>query len=130
MPTDHPRPTLELKWVEPAWARRACNVCDRVSHLVDELCNVTPNPTSVVGANAFAHKGSCTWPGSTGTPHLLSTSTPPTWCDRRCWVRALGQGTVQARTGVDAETAARVVERGRSREPRLPFEAADGSFDL
>ncbi|MGZ5338107.1 MAG: hypothetical protein ACXWEE_00655 [Thermoleophilaceae bacterium] len=51
-------PTLELKMGRTCLGSARLQRLTEVSHLVDELCNVTPNPNKpYVGANAFAHKG-------------------------------------------------------------------------
>ena len=51
-------PTLELKMGYECIGAERLRRLTEVSHLVDELCNVTPNPNQpYVGANAFAHKG-------------------------------------------------------------------------
>ena len=58
-------PTLELKMGHTCLGPERLQRLTEVSHLVDELCNVTPNPNKpYVGANAFAHKGGMTWRAS------------------------------------------------------------------
>ena len=104
------------------------------AHLVDELCNVTPNPNQpYVGANAFAHKGGMHVAGVNRDARTFEHIDPAeVGADRRVLVSELsGKGTVQARADVDGETAARVIERVKELENRgYQFEAADGSFDL
>ncbi len=104
------------------------------AHLVDELCNVTPNPNQpYVGANAFAHKGGMHVAGVNRDARTFEHVDPAeVGADRRVLVSELsGKGTVQARADVDGETAARVIERVKELENRgYQFEAADGSFDL
>ena len=109
------------------------------AHLVDELCNVTPNPNQpYVGANAFAHKGGMHVAGVARDARTFEHIDPTeVGADRRLLVSELsGKGTVQARaqqTGLDLDEAgaARVVERVKDLEHRgYHLEAADGSFDL
>jgi 2-isopropylmalate synthase len=105
-----------------------------VAHLVDELCNVSPNPNQpYVGANAFAHKGGMHVAGVNRDARTFEHVDPElVGAGRRVLVSELsGKGTVQARADVDDATAARVVERVKDLEHRgYQFEAADGSFDL
>jgi 2-isopropylmalate synthase len=109
------------------------------AHLVDELCNVVPNPNQpYVGANAFAHKGGMHVAGIKEDARTFEHVDPgAVGGDRRLLISELsGKGTVQARaeqTGVKlAEPdAARVVDRVKELEHRgYHLEAADGSFDL
>jgi len=105
-----------------------------VSHLIDELCNVTPNPNHpYVGANAFAHKGGMHVAGVSRDSRTFEHVDPAlVGADSRVLVSELsGKGSVQARAAVDDATAARVVERVKDLEHRgYHLEAADGSFDL
>jgi 2-isopropylmalate synthase len=109
------------------------------AHLIDELCNVTPNPNQpYVGANAFAHKGGMHVAGVNRDARTFEHVEPEqVGADRRLLISELsGKGTVEARaeeTGVelDADAATRVVERVKELEHRgYHLEAADGSFDL
>ncbi len=109
------------------------------AHLVDELCNVTPNANQpFVGANAFAHKGGMHVAGVSRDARTFEHVDPAdVGADRRLLVSELsGKGTVHARaenTGVELDdaSAARVVERVKELEHRgYQLEAADGSFDL
>ena len=109
------------------------------AHLVDELCNVSPNANQpYVGANAFAHKGGMHVAGVNRDARTFEHVDPgDVGADRRILVSELsGKGTIQARaeaTGVelDDESAGRVVERVKGLEHRgYHLEAADGSFDL
>jgi 2-isopropylmalate synthase len=127
-------PTLELKMgydcIGPERMRRLTDV----AHLIDELCNVTPDPNQpYVGANAFAHKGGMHVAGVNRDARTFEHIEPAeVGADRRVLVSELsGKGTVQARADVDGETAARVIDRVKELENRgYQFEAADGSFDL
>ncbi|HEY8769647.1 MAG TPA: citramalate synthase [Thermoleophilaceae bacterium] len=127
-------PALQLKLgydcIEPERLRRLTEV----AHLVDELCNVTPNPNQpYVGANAFAHKGGMHVAGVNRDARTFEHMDPAeVGAGRRVLISELsGKGTVQARAAVDDGTATRVVERVKEMESRgYQFEAADGSFDL
>jgi 2-isopropylmalate synthase len=127
-------PTLELKMGHDCIGRERLRRLTEVSHLVDELCNVTPNANQpYVGANAFAHKGGMHVAGISRDARTFEHVDPvDVGADRRVLVSELsGKGTVQARADVDAETAARVVDRVKELEHSgYQFEAADGSFDL
>lgn len=109
------------------------------AHLVDEICNVAPNPNQpYVGANAFAHKGGMHVAGVSRDARTFEHIEPSeVGADRRLLISELsGRGTVQARadqTGVDLgpDGAARVSDRVKELEHRgYHLEAADGSFDL
>jgi 2-isopropylmalate synthase len=127
-------PALQLKMgyhcIEPDRLERLTEV----AHLVDELCNVSPNPNApYVGANAFAHKGGMHVAGVTRDARTFEHVDPEAvGADRRVLVSELsGKGTVQARADLDDATALRVVERVKDLESRgYQLEAADGSFDL
>ncbi len=110
-----------------------------ISHLIDEICNVTPNPNQpYVGKNAFAHKGGMHIAGVNRDARTFEHIDPAlVGADRRILVSELaGKGTIQARadeTGleIDEETAQRVIARVKELEHRgYQFEAADGSLDL
>jgi 2-isopropylmalate synthase len=127
-------PALELKLGFEAIGRDRLRRLTEVAHLVDELCNVTPDPNQpYVGANAFAHKGGMHVAGVNRDARTFEHTDPAAvGADRRVLVSELsGKGTVQARADVDDATAGRVVERVKELEHRgYQFEAADGSFDL
>jgi 2-isopropylmalate synthase len=127
-------PALELKLgLESIGADRLLRLTE-TAHLIDELCNVTPNPNQpYVGANAFAHKGGMHVAGINRDARTFEHVDPAeVGADRRVLVSELsGKGTVQARADVDDETASRVIDRVKELENRgYQFEAADGSFDL
>jgi 2-isopropylmalate synthase len=127
-------PTLELKMGRECIGRERLRRLTEVAHLVDELCNVTPNANQpYVGANAFAHKGGMHVAGINRDARTFEHVDPAdVGADRRVLVSELsGKGTVQARADVDPETATRVVERVKELEHSgYQFEAADGSFEL
>ena len=127
-------PALDLKLGYESIGRERLQRLTETAHLVDELCNVTPNPNQpYVGANAFAHKGGMHVAGVNRDARTFEHIDPAeVGADRRVLVSELsGKGTVQARADVDGETAARVIERVKELENQgYQFEAADGSFDL
>jgi 2-isopropylmalate synthase len=127
-------PALELKLGLESIGRERLHRLTETARLVDELCNVTPNPNQpYVGANAFAHKGGMHVAGVNRDARTFEHIDPAeVGADRRVLVSELsGRGTVQARADVDGDTAGRVVERVKELEHRgYQFEAADGSFDL
>ncbi|HZN90175.1 MAG TPA: citramalate synthase [Thermoleophilaceae bacterium] len=127
-------PALELKMGFEAIGRERLRRLTETAHLVDELCNVTPNPNQpYVGANAFAHKGGMHVAGINRDARTFEHVDPTeVGADRRVLVSELsGKGTVHARADVDGATAGRVVDRVKALEHRgYQFEAADGSFDL
>jgi 2-isopropylmalate synthase len=109
------------------------------AHLVDELCNVAPDPDQpYVGANAFAHKGGMHVAGVARDARTFEHVEPAlVGADRRVLVSELGgRRNVQARAGergveLDDAAAGRVVERVKELEHRgYQLEAADGSLDL
>jgi 2-isopropylmalate synthase len=127
-------PALELKLGLESIGRERLQRLTETAHLVDELCNVTPNPNQpYVGANAFAHKGGMHVAGVNRDARTFEHVDPAeVGADRRVLVSELsGKGTVQARADVDDQTAGRVIDRVKELESRgYQFEAADGSFDL
>jgi 2-isopropylmalate synthase len=109
------------------------------AHLVDELCNVTPDPNQpYVGRNAFAHKGGMHVAGIARDARTFEHIDPASIGNKReLLVSELsGRNTVQQRAeagGVDLDDAAagRLVEDLKRLEHEgYQFEAADGSFDL
>ena len=132
-------PALQLKMgLDCVPADRLMRLTE-TAHLVDELCNLSPNPNQpYVGRNAFAHKGGMHVAGVNQDPRTFEHVAPDAvGNDREVLISELsGKGTVHARaeqTGVelDEASAARVVERVKTLEHAgYQFEAADGSFDL
>jgi 2-isopropylmalate synthase len=111
----------------------------QAAHLVDELCNVTPDPNQpYVGRNAFAHKGGMHVAGVRADARTFEHVDPDVVGNRReLLVSELsGKGTVLARAeeaGLELtpDRAVRAVERLKELEHRgYHFEAADASFDL
>ena len=117
---------------------RAARALTETAHLVDELCNLTPDPNQpYVGRNAFAHKGGMHVAGVRADARTFEHVDPgrggqPTG---ELLVSELsGKGTVLARAEERGSTEPRpraVVERLKELEHRgYHFEAADASFDL
>jgi 2-isopropylmalate synthase len=132
-------PDLQLKLGYECVAPELLAGLTDTAHLVDEICNVSPNPNQpFVGRNAFAHKGGMHVAGIMRDARTFEHVDPATvGTDRTFLVSELsGKGTVKARaeqTGMPLadEAAARVVERVKEQEARgYQYEAADGSFDL
>ena len=132
-------PDLQLKLGFDCVPARLLERLTETAHLVDELCNVTPNANQpYVGANAFAHKGGMHVAGVNRDARTFEHVEPAqVGADRRMLISELsGRGTVKARadsTGVelDDDAATRVVERVKELEHRgYHLEAADGTFDL
>ncbi|MEX1142938.1 MAG: citramalate synthase [Thermoleophilaceae bacterium] len=132
-------PDLQLKLGFDCVAPELLTRLTETSHLIDELCNVAPNPNQpYVGVNAFAHKGGMHVAGVNRDARTFEHVEPrQVGADRRLLISELsGKGTVAARaaeTGVTLgdDGAARVAERVKELEHRgYHLEAADGSFDL
>jgi 2-isopropylmalate synthase len=132
-------PALQLKLGYSCVSEDQLARLTETSHLVDEICNVAPNPNQpYVGKNAFAHKGGMHVAGIVRDARTFEHMDPAeVGNDRELLISELsGKGTVQARAeqrGVqlDEAAAARVVDRVKQLEHRgFQFEAADGSFDL
>ncbi len=130
---------LQLKLGYECVAPELLGRLTETAHLVDELCNVSPNPNQpYVGANAFAHKAGMHVAGVNRDARTFEHIDPAAvGADRRLLISELsGKGTVRARaelTGLalDEAGAGRVVERVKDLEHRgYHLEAADGSFDL
>ncbi|HEY1597009.1 MAG TPA: citramalate synthase [Thermoleophilaceae bacterium] len=132
-------PALQLKLGYECVSEEQIARLTETSHLVDEICNVSPNANQpYVGKNAFAHKGGMHVAGIVRDARTFEHMDPAgVGNDRELLISELsGKGTVQARAeqrGVqlDETAAARVVDRVKELEHRgFQFEAADGSFDL
>jgi 2-isopropylmalate synthase len=132
-------PSLQLKLGFNCLAAEQLGRLTETSHLIDELCNVSPNPNApYVGRNAFAHKGGMHVAGVNADARTFEHLEPElVGNERELLISELsGKGTVAARaerTGVDLDeqAAARTVERVKELEAGgYQFEAADGSFDL
>jgi len=132
-------PNLQVKLGYRCVKPRQLKRLTETSHLIDELCNVIPNPNQpYVGANAFAHKGGMHVAGVNSDARTFEHVAPNrVGSGRRLLISELsGKGTVEARareTGIRLTPgrAKRVVDRVKDLEHRgYHLEAADGSFDL
>jgi len=132
-------PALQLKLGRPCIAPERLARLTETAHLIDEICNLIPNPNQpYVGRNAFAHKGGMHVAGMLRDARTFEHVDPALVGNaRELLVSELGgRGTIQARAergGVElsGEGAGRVVEEVKRREHRgFQFEAADGSLDL
>jgi 2-isopropylmalate synthase len=132
-------PALQLKLGFDCIPPERMRALTETAHLVDEICNVAPNPNQpYVGRNAFAHKGGMHVAGIMADARTFEHMDPAAvGNDRAVLISELsGRGTVQTRAeqrglDLDAATAAQVVERVKALEHQgYQFEAADGSFDL
>jgi 2-isopropylmalate synthase len=132
-------PALQLKMGYRCVTDAQLGALTPTAHLVDELCNVTPDPNQpYVGRNAFAHKGGMHVAGVRSDARTFEHLDPDVVGNRReLLVSELsGKGTVLARAeeaGLELtpERAMHAVERLKELEHRgYHFEAADASFDL
>ncbi|MEA2350373.1 MAG: 2-isopropylmalate synthase [Thermoleophilaceae bacterium] len=132
-------PDLQLKLGYDCVRPELLTSLTETAHLVDEICNVAPNPNQpYVGRNAFAHKGGMHVAAIVTDARTFEHVDPATvGADRTLLISELsGKGTVKARaeqTGMplDEEEAARVVDQVKQQEALgYQYEAADGSFDL
>jgi 2-isopropylmalate synthase len=132
-------PALQLKMgcecVPPARLRSLTET----SHLVDELCNVSPDPDRpYVGRNAFAHKGGMHVAGVKSDARTFEHVEPASVGNRRDVLisELSGRGSVlsradQAGIELSADAAKRALDRLKEREHRgYHYEAADASFEL
>jgi 2-isopropylmalate synthase len=132
-------PSLQLKLGFDCVSAEQLASLTRTAHLVDEICNITPDPDQpYVGRNAFAHKAGMHVAGVRSDARTFEHIVPDVVGNRReTLVSELsGKGAVldraeQAEIPLDAGGAVRVVERLKTLEHRgYHFEAADASFDL
>ena len=132
-------PALQLKLGYTCVSAEQLAALTPTAHLVDELCNMTPDPNQpYVGRNAFAHKGGMHVAGVRADARTFEHVDPGVVGNRReLLVSELsGKGTrARARRGgrarADPERAVRAVDRLKELEHRgYHFEAADASFDL
>ena len=132
-------PALQLKLgYECVPADRLRHLTD-TSHLVDELCNLVPDPDRpYVGRNAFAHKGGMHVTGVKADSRTFEHTDPELVGNSRDVLisELSGKGSVVSRAegagiDLDADAAKRAVERLKEREHRgYQYEAADASFEL
>jgi 2-isopropylmalate synthase len=132
-------PALQLKMGYECVTAEQLAALAPTAHLVDELCNMTPDPNQpYVGRNAFAHKGGMHVAGVRADARTFEHVDPDVVGNRReLLVSELsGKGTLLARAeeaGLELtpERVVHAVERLKELEHRgYHFEAADASFDL
>jgi 2-isopropylmalate synthase len=132
-------PSLQLKLGHSCVSDQQLASLTRTAHLVDEICNLTPDPDQpYVGRNAFAHKAGLHVAGVRSDARTFEHVPPEVVGNRReTLVSELsGKGAVmdraeQAGIPLDSDGAVRAVERLKTLEHRgYHFEAADASFDL
>ncbi|MFL5894364.1 MAG: citramalate synthase [Thermoleophilaceae bacterium] len=132
-------PALQLKLGYDVVAEDQLERLTSTAHLIDEICNVTPNANQpYVGRNSFAHKGGMHVAGIARDARTFEHVNPAAVGNKReLLVSELsGRHTVQQRaesSGVELEdeAATRLVEDLKRLEAKgYQFEAADGSFDL
>ena len=109
------------------------------SHLVDEICNLSPNPDQpYVGRNAFAHKGGMHAAGVQADARTFEHMEPEVVGNNRDVLisELAGKGSVlnraeRAGIAIDDAGAREAVEAIKEREHRgYSYEAADASFEL
>jgi len=132
-------PALQLKLGYDCVAPERLRLLTETAHLVDELCNLAPDPSQpYVGRNAFAHKGGLHAAGVEADARTFEHLDPAqVGNDREILVSELaGRGSVLARAGhagiaLDDEAVGRSVAKLKEREHRgYSYEAADASFEL
>ena len=132
-------PALQLKLGHECVAPERLATLTETAHLIDELCNVAPDPDQAyVGRNAFAHKGGMHAAGVSADVRTFEHIDPElVGNDRELLVSELsGKGTVlsraeQAGLELDEPGARRAVEELKAREHRgYQYEAANASFEL
>jgi 2-isopropylmalate synthase len=132
-------PALQLKMGYQCVPDDRLRRLTETSHLVDELCNLQPDPDRpYVGRNAFAHKGGMHAAGVQADARTFEHIEPGLVGNSRDVLisELAGRGSVQSRAegagiDLDADAAKRAVERIKEREHRgYQYEAADASFEL
>jgi 2-isopropylmalate synthase len=132
-------PALQLKLGYECVSEEELAQLTEVSHFLDELCNMTPDPDQpYVGRNAFAHKGGMHVAGVNEDTRTFEHVDPTLVGNRReLLVSELsGKGTVISRAeeaglGLDEQQSQRVLRTLKEREHRgYHYEAAPASFEL
>jgi 2-isopropylmalate synthase len=132
-------PALQLKLGYEVVTDEQLTHLTEVSHFVDELCNVAPDPDQpYVGRNAFAHKGGMHVAGVRGDARTFEHIEPGTVGNERQILASelSGKGTVldlaeRAGLELDDEAAKRALATLKEREhDGYQYEAADASFEL
>ena len=132
-------PALQLKLQYECVDPDRLALLTETSHLVDELCNVSPDPDQpYVGRHAFAHKGGMHAAGVNEDARTFEHLEPGlVGNSREVLISELaGKGSVLSRAKragimLDEQTARAAVERVKEREHLgYHYEAADASFEL
>ena len=132
-------PALQLKMGYECVPPDRLRLLTETSHLVDELCNLAPDPDRpYVGRNAFAHKGGMHAAGVQADARTFEHIEPDLVGNSRDVLisELAGKGSVKSRAegagiDLDAGAAKRAVERLKELEYRgYQYEAADASFEL
>ena len=132
-------PALQLKLGHEVVTDEQLGRLTEVSHFVDELCNVTPDPDQpYVGRNAFAHKGGMHVAGVRAAASTFEHIEPDAVGNERELLASelSGKGTILSlaeRFGLELsdQSAQRALARLKQREhDGYQYEAADASFEL
>jgi 2-isopropylmalate synthase len=132
-------PALQLKMGHDAVTAEQLASLTETAHLIDELCNVTPNSDQAyVGRNAFAHKGGMHVAGVAADARTFEHLDPEAVGNRRDILPSelSGKATIHSQAEgagleIGEEAAARAVEQLKEREHRgYHYEAAQASFEL
>jgi 2-isopropylmalate synthase len=132
-------PALQLKLGYECVSEEELSRLTEVSHFLDELCNMTPDPDQpYVGRNAFAHKGGMHVAGVNEDARTFEHVDPSQVGNQReLLVSELsGKGTVvsraeQAGLALDEQQSQRALRTLKEREHRgYHYEAAPASFEL
>jgi 2-isopropylmalate synthase len=132
-------PALQLKVGYECVPPECLRLLTETSHLVDELCNLSPDPDRpYVGRNAFAHKGGMHVAGVKSDARTFEHVEPALVGNTRDVLisELSGKGSVlsradQAGIELSADAAKRALDRLKEREHRgYHYEAADASFEL
>ena len=130
---------LQLKMGYECVSPERLRLLTETSHLVDELCNLSPDPDRpYVGRNAFAHKGGMHVAGVKSDARTFEHVEPALVGNTRDVLisELSGKGSVlsradQAGIELSADAAKRSLDRLKEREHRgYHYEAADASFEL
>jgi len=132
-------PALQLKRGYECVSDEELAQLTEVSHFLDELCNMTPNPDQpYVGRNAFAHKGGMHVAGVNEDARTFEHVDPSKVGNQRERLvsELSGKGTVisraeQAGLALDDQQSQRALRTLKEREHRgYHYEAAPASFEL
>jgi 2-isopropylmalate synthase len=132
-------PALQLKMGFDVVSEQQLESLTATSHLLDELCNMTPDPDrAYVGRNAFAHKAGMHAAGVAADASTFEHLDPARVGNEREILASelSGKATIRSqaeRVGLelDDEGATRAVQSLKEREHRgYHYEAAPASFEL